>query len=55
MLPAIDNLLLFKNEITYESNFDLSMYEYETFKSEISEFVDYYYPYNFKKKNFKRS
>ena len=47
---AVDSLIIMKNEINFNSKFKLANYSFETFKSELSEFVDYYYPYFYEKK-----
>jgi len=47
---AIDSLLEINNNIKNNKNYNLSSYSYKLFKKEISEFVDYFYPY-YKKKN----
>ena len=46
---AVKTLIVLKNEIEFDHTYDLSIYNFETFKLEISEFVDYYYPYICKK------
>ena len=47
---AVNTLTILKNEIAFDSSKDLSTYNYNTFKSEISEFLNYYYPYVYNKK-----
>ena len=47
---AVKTLIILKNEITFDTSFDLSVYNFETFKSEISEFPEYFYPYIYNKK-----
>ena len=42
---AVKTLTILKNDIDYNNSQDLSVYNYNTFKSEISEFHDFYYPY----------
>jgi hypothetical protein len=42
---AIRTLIVLKNDIYYNSSQDLPVYNYNVFKSEISEFHDFYYPY----------
>ena len=42
---AVRTLIVLKNDIYYNNSNDLSVYNYNTFKSEISEFHDFYYPY----------
>tara|TARA_Y100001970_G_scaffold282627_1_gene395857 strand:- start:7799 stop:8770 length:972 start_codon:yes stop_codon:yes gene_type:complete len=51
---AIDSLIIFKNQISFKKNYFLPIYNYNTFKKEISEFVDDYYYYH-SKKNIKLS
>ena len=46
---AVKTLTILKNEIIFDSSKDLSIYNYNTFKSEISEFPNYYYPYVYSK------
>ena len=50
LLPAIDSLICIKKKINYDSNYTLPIYNYKIFKKEISEFVDFYYPFYMKKK-----
>ena len=47
---AVDTLLIIKKEINFNHKFQISNYSFEVFKSEISEFIDYYYPYIHNKK-----
>lgn len=47
---AVDTLLIMKKEINFNDKFKLNNYSFENFKSEISEFVDYYYPHIYNKK-----
>ncbi len=47
---AVRTLIVLKNDIYYNNYQDLSVYNYNVFKSEISEFIDFYYPYVHKKK-----
>jgi len=47
---AIDSLIEIKKEISFDKNYDLAVYDYKVFKSEISEFIDFFYPYYQKKK-----
>ena len=47
---AVESLVEIKKEIIFDQNFFLPIYNYKIFKSEISEFVDYFYPYYVKKK-----
>ena len=42
---AVRTLIVLKNDIYYNNSQDLSVYNYNAFKSEISEFLDFYYPY----------
>jgi len=42
---AVRTLVVLKNDIYYNNSNDLPVYDYNTFKSEISEFHDFYYPY----------
>ncbi len=42
---AVKTLIVLKNDIYYNNSQDLSVYNYNAFKSEISEFLDFYYPY----------
>ena len=42
---AVRTLIILKNDIYYNNSNDLSAYNYNAFKSEISEFLDFYYPY----------
>ncbi len=42
---AVKTLIILKNDIDYNNSQDLNVYNYNTFKSEISEFNDFYYPY----------
>ena len=46
---AVKTLIVLRNDIHYNDFQDLSVYNYNVFKSEISEFVDFYYPYVHKK------
>ena len=45
---AVDTLLVINKEMT--KNLNLQKYNFQIFKSEISELIEYYYPYIFKKK-----
>jgi len=45
---AVDTLLVINKEMT--NNINLQKYNFQIFKSEISELIEYYYPYVFKKK-----
>ncbi len=47
---AVRTLVVLKNDIYYNNSQDLSVYNFDTFKSEISEFHDFYYPYVHNKK-----
>ena len=47
---AVNTLTILKNEIVFDPSKDLSIYNYNIFKSEISEFLNYYYPYVYNKK-----
>ena len=42
---AVETLTILKNNIDFNNSFDLSVYNYNTFKSEISELPNYYYSY----------
>ena len=42
---AVKSLTVLKKEIAFDCSKDLSIYNYNTFKSEISEFLDFYFPY----------
>jgi len=42
---AVRTLIVLKNDIDFNHSQDLSIYNYNAFKSEISEFLDFYYPY----------
>ncbi len=42
---AVRTLMVLKNDIYYNNSQDLPVYNYNVFKSEISEFLDFYYPY----------
>ena len=42
---AVKTLIVLKNDIYYNNSYELSVYNYNVFKSEISEFLDFYYPY----------
>ena len=42
---AVRTLIVLKNDIYYNYSNDLPVYNYNTLKSEISEFHDFYYPY----------
>ena len=46
---AVKSLTVLKKEIAFDCSKDLSIYNYNTFKSEISEFPNYYYPHVFRK------
>jgi len=46
---AVKTLIVLKNEILFDNFKDLSIYNYNTFKSELSEFPNYYYPYVYSK------
>ena len=50
LLIAIESLVVIKNEINLNHNYGLPIYNYKIFKSEIAEFVDYFYPF-YRKKN----
>ena len=47
---AVQNLVLFKNEIKISSQHKLKKYNFLSLKNEISELTDYYYIYSFGKK-----
>ena len=49
LLRAVDTLLVINRDIKKESISKLQKYNFNIFKSEISEIIDYYYPYVFKK------
>ena len=42
---AVESLIEIKKEVRFNSSSDLPIYNYNIFKSEISEFVDFFYPY----------
>jgi len=42
---AVESLIEIKKEVRFNSSNDLPIYNYNIFKSEISEFVDFFYPY----------
>jgi hypothetical protein len=42
---AVKTLIVLKNDIYYNNSYELSVYNYNVFKSEISEFLDFYYTY----------
>ena len=44
------SLLEIKKEIRFTHNYNLPIYNYNIFKSELSEFVDFFYPYFQKRK-----
>ena len=46
---AVKTLIVLRNDIHYNNSQDLSVYNYNVFKLEISEFLDFYYPYVHKK------
>ena len=46
---AINVLIILKNDINFNLSHKLLVYSYDTFKSEISEFPNYYYSYAYKK------
>lgn len=46
---AVESLIEIKKEINFDHNYQLSVYNYNVFKEEIAEFVDFYYPYSEKK------
>ena len=45
---AVESLIILKNEIKFNPSFKMPVYNYNILKKEISEFIDFYYPY-FKK------
>ena len=47
---AVDTLIVLNNQTGINKNLNLSIYNFETLKLEISEFLDYYYPYFYQKK-----
>lgn len=47
---AVDSLVIMNNDIEYNDTSGLPVYSYYNFKEEISEFLEYYYPYCFNKK-----
>ena len=47
---AVESLIEIKKEIGFDHNYLLPIYNYNIFKSEISEFVNFFYPYHEKKK-----
>ena len=46
---AVRTLVVLRNDIYYNNYQDLSVYNYNVFELEISEFLDFYYPYIHKK------
>ena len=42
---AVDTLVVLKNSIKFQDNFELKKYNFNTFKNEIMELPDYYFPY----------
>tara|TARA_Y100001960_G_C14674625_1_gene827833 strand:- start:247 stop:1209 length:963 start_codon:yes stop_codon:yes gene_type:complete len=49
-LTAVQTLVTIQNEIHYKSDYNLKKYNFKIFLSEISEFLDYYYPFIYNKK-----
>ena len=49
LTPAVKTLIILKNEINFNTSLDLDVYDFNRFKTEISEFPNYYYPYIHKK------
>jgi len=47
---AVKSLIVLNNEIDFNESYNLPIYNFELFKLEISEFIDYYYPYVYNKK-----
>ena len=47
---AVESLIEIKKEIRFVHNYNLPIYNYNIFKNELSEFVDFFYPYFQKKK-----
>ena len=47
---AVDSLVVIKNTIKYNNKFNIITFDYNLFKNEISEFVEFYYPFIFNKK-----
>ncbi len=47
---AVDSLIIIKNSISYNKKLLLPIYNFEIFKNEITEILDYYFPYIGKKK-----
>jgi len=47
---AVKTLIIFNKEINFNVSYNLPLYKFATFKTEISEFIDYYCPYIIKKK-----
>jgi len=47
---AVDSLIILKKEINFNSSYEIPTYNYNTFKKEISEFIDFFYPYYIKAK-----
>ena len=47
---AVESLIKIKKEINFDHNYYLPTYNYKIFKNEITEFVDFFYPYYAKKK-----
>ncbi len=46
LYPAIKTLVLLKNKIKFNKNYQISVYNFDLFKKEISEFIDFFYPYS---------
>ena len=42
---AVESLIEIKKEVRFNSSNDIPIYNYNIFKSEISEFVDFFYTY----------
>ena len=49
---AVDSLIIIKNSISYNKKLLLPIYNFEIFKNEITEILDYYFPYIGKKKKY---
>ena len=47
---AVETLITINNEIDFEYSYDLKKYNFKMFTSEISELLDFYYPFFHKKK-----
>ena len=50
LYPAVDSLVILKNEIEFNQIFPLPIYNFNILKSEISEFIEFFYLFSQKKK-----